>query len=182
MPTHAALFVAALALAGVPALVGQAPPGGAKPGPEHQKLGYFAGRWRSDAEMRPGPTGVGGKVTGTSTCDWFAGGFHLVCRSEGRGPAGDTRAIWIMGYNGEQKRYTYFGVDNSGMGGDIALGELVGDTWKWEGESTMAGQPVKGRYTIKQVSPDSWTWVWEMSVGNGPWGVLGQGTETRIKP
>ena len=45
----------------------------------------------------------------------------------------------------------------------------------------MGGQTVKGRYTIKQVSADSYTWTWEMSMGGGPFAVVATGTDTRVK-
>src|SRR2546422_2495574 len=129
-----------------------------------QKLAYFLGRWSETVDMKPGPMGPGGKMTATSTCEWFSGGFYLVCRSEGKGPTGPQQGLGILGYNTERKHYTYYGIDNSGMGGDPAYGELTGDTWNWEGESLMGGKTVKGHYVIKQVSPDKYTWTWEMSI------------------
>jgi hypothetical protein len=67
------------------------------------------------------------------------------------------------------------------MGADPAYGELSGDTWKWEGESTMGGQKMKGFYTVKQRSPDSYSWTFEMAIGDGPVTVIGEGSETRVK-
>ena len=172
--------LAAVTLLATAALRAQAP-ATPKPGPEHQKLAYFAGHWNEVGVMKPGPMGPGGQVTSTSTCEWFAGGFSIVCRSDGKGPTGETHGLGILGYSTERKRYTYYGVDNSGMGGELSYGDLTGDTWTWEGESLMGGKPVKGHYTIKQVSPDSYTWKWEMSVGGGPWTLMAEGTDTRVK-
>jgi len=45
----------------------------------------------------------------------------------------------------------------------------------------MGGQTVKGRYVVKQLSPDKYTWKWEMSVAGGAWTPVGEGTDTRIK-
>ncbi len=45
----------------------------------------------------------------------------------------------------------------------------------------MGGKTVKGRYVIKQVSPDKYTWTWEMSFGGGAWAQVAEGTDTRIK-
>ena len=173
--------LAAVTLLGIAPLRAQAPAAAPKPGPEHQKLAYFAGRWSEVGDVKPGPMGPGGTMTTTSTCEWFAGGFYLVCRSEGKTPSGETRGLGIIGYSADRKRYTYYGIDNSGMGGDPSYGELTGDTWTWEGESLMGGKPVKGRYTIKQVSPDSYTWKSEISVGGGPWTQMAEGTDTRLK-
>ena len=179
MANRSALLIASFVFLGTSALAAQVPKVTPKPGPEHQNLNYFAGRWRSEGEMKPGPMGPGGKTSGMSSCEWFTGGFHLVCRSEGRGPAGEMRAIWIMGYSDEKKRYTYYGVDNSGMGGEPAMGLLSGDTWTWTGESTMGGQQISGRYTAQRLSPDQWSWKYEVAIGPGPFTVIGQGTETR---
>src|SRR3989454_7285461 len=73
-------LAAALTLFATPVLRAQAPAAAPKPGPEHQKLAYFAGRWSESADIKPGPMGPGGKMTETSTCEWFSGGFYLVCR------------------------------------------------------------------------------------------------------
>ena len=44
-------------------------------------------------------------------------------------------------------------------------------------------QMVKGRYVIKQISPDKYTWTWDMSFGSGggAWTQVAEGTDTRIK-
>ena len=133
------------------------------------------------ASPKPGPMGPGGKMTETSTCEWFSGGFYLVCRSDGRGSSGEIHGLGILGYSSDRKRYTYYGIDNSGTGGDPAYGDVAGDTWTWEGESLMGGQTVKGRYVVKQLSPDKYSWKWEMSVAGGAWTPVGEGTDTRIK-
>lgn len=175
--------LAAVTLLAAASLQAQAPPPpqAPKPGPEHQKLAYFAGRWTTAGDMKPGPMGPGGKMTMTNNCEWFAGGFYLVCRAEGMTPGGEMRSMGILGYNPERKRYTYYGIDNSGMPAEPSYGEVAGDTWTWEGESQMGGQTVKGRYVIKQTSPDSYAWKWEMAMGAGPWTVVGEGTDTRVK-
>ena len=41
----------------VAAQAAQAP----KPGPEHARLGYFVGKWKTEGEAKPGPMGPGGK-------------------------------------------------------------------------------------------------------------------------
>src|SRR5688572_14212452 len=132
MSLRCCAVIATLGLAAAPGARAQAG-GFPKPGPEHQKLAYFIGRWTSDGEMKPGPMGPGGKVTGTGSCEWFTGGFHLVCRSKGRGPMGEMDHMYFLGYDVERKRYTYLGIDNMGSG-EPAYGQLAGDTWSWEGD------------------------------------------------
>ena len=173
--------LAAVTLLVAPALVAQAPAAPPKPGPEVQKLAYFAGRWNEVVDMKPSPMGPGGRMTVSSSCEWFSGGFFLVCRSDGTGPAGATHGLGILGYNTESKRYTYYSIDNSGMSGPVAYGDLAGDTWIWTTEATMNGQQVKSRFTIKQASQDSYTWTWEMAMGSAPSAVMGTGTDTRVR-
>jgi len=167
-------------LASAPALYAQAP-AAPKPGPEHQKLAYFAGRWSETAEMKPGPMGPGGRISGSANCEWFAGGFYIVCHADGASAAGPMHSLGILGYNGDRKKYTYYAIDNSGMNAEPAYATLTGDTWTWEGEAMMGGQQLKSRYTIKQASPDKYTWTWEMSVAGGPWTLAAEGTDTRVK-
>ena len=171
--------LAALVFAGTPLLSSQeaGPP---KPGPEQQKLAYFVGNWTFEGTMQPGPMGPGGKASGSDKCEWFPGGFHLVCRSDGTGPTGEMHGLSLMGYNAEQQAYTWYGIDNSGFG-DGASGQLQGDTWSWQSESMMGGQSVKMRYTVVQRSAEAYSWRMEMSMAGGPWTLAGEGTETRTK-
>ena len=85
------------------------------PGPEHQRLGYFTGKWTSEGEMKESPFGPGGKFTSSDDCQWFEGKFAVVCRTEGKGPMGPMKGLGMMSYSGEEKVYTYYGLDSSGM-------------------------------------------------------------------
>ena len=68
-----------------------------KPGPEVQKLAYTLGTWKTEGEAKAGnPFGPAGKFSGTGTCEWFAGGFHVVCRGESTGPRGKTTDLNIL--------------------------------------------------------------------------------------
>jgi hypothetical protein len=173
--------LAALLVFAAPALCAQAPAGPPPPGPEHKRIEYFAGRWTSVGDFKPGPMGPGGKMEARSVCEWFSGGFYLVCHYDGTMAGAPMKGLGIMGYHSERKRHTYYGIDNFGMPADVAYATPTADTWPWEGESTMGGQPVKGRYTIKVVSPDEYTWRWEMQMGSGPWTLIGEGVDKRVK-
>jgi hypothetical protein len=163
----------ALGLAQAP---GQVP----KPGPEHKKLGYFVGKWVTEGEMKPNPFMPGGKMTSTDTCEWFEGGFAVVCRYDGKGPIGPTKGIGIMGYSTEEKAYTYYGLDNSPMGMvSVPLGTVQGKTWTYNDEAKMGGRMVKSRYTITETSPTSYTFKWEMLGEDGAWKTIADGKATK---
>ncbi len=165
----AILTAAAVWSAAPPVVAAQAAPA-PKPGPEHQRLGFFVGRWKSAGEIKPGPMGPGGKVTGTDVCEWFEGGFAVVCRSEGQGPSGPSKSIGILGYSPEEKAYTYYGIDNSSMGmSSVPKGTVSGKTWTYTDESKMGGQVVKSRVTIVEESPTAYSFRLEMQGPDGKW-------------
>ena len=154
----------------------------AKPGPEHARLAYFVGKWKAEGEVKPGPMGPGGKITTTDDCQWFEGKFSVICRTEGTTPNGPTRSIGILGYSSEEKVYTYYGVDNSGMTmSSVPKGTIQGDTWAYTDESTMGGQKVKSRVTIKEVSPKSYTFRMEFQGPDGKWVPAMESTNTKVQ-
>jgi len=173
--------LAPLTLLLAPALLSAQAPAQPKPGPEHQKLAVFVGRWTETGDMKASPMGPAGKMTSTANCEWFSGGFYLVCRSTGTSPAGPGQSLGILGYNSERKKYTYYGIDNSGMPAEPAYATVSGNVWTFEGEGTAGGQPFKSRYTITVVSPDEYTYKWEMAAGEQPFAVMAEGSAKKAK-
>jgi Protein of unknown function (DUF1579) len=153
-----------------------------KPTAEHQRLEYFIGNWTTEGEMMASEMGPGGKMTSTDKCAWFEGKFHVVCHSEGTSPMGPGKNIGILGYSTEEKVYTYYGVDSSGMAmTTVPRGKLQGDTWIYDDESLMGGQKVRTRVTIKQLSPSEYTFKMETPTPDGKWATLMQSTSTKTK-
>jgi Protein of unknown function (DUF1579) len=153
---------------------GQAP----KPGPELKKLEYFVGTWSSEGEMKPGPLGPGGKFTGTDRIEWMDGGFFLVGHGEGDSSMGHEKGMAFWGYDTENKVYTYHAFNS--MGEAIsATGTPEGDSWTWTNEEKMGGKLMKGRYSIKELSPTSYTFKLEMQPEGGAWGTVMEGKATK---
>jgi hypothetical protein len=171
----AALLVAGMARA-------QEPEGPPKPGPEHKKLGYFVGDWRTQGEMKPGPMGPGGKFTGTDKCEWFEGGFAVVCRSEGKGPGGPMKGLGILSYSPEEKVYTYTGTDSMGMTmTTVPRGTVQGNTWTYNDESMMGGEKTKSRVVIKELSPKEYSFTMELQGKDGKWMPMMESKSTKVK-
>ena len=162
----AGVVVSLMTLQGVAAQEAQA----SKPGPEHERLAFFVGKWNAVGEMKPGPMGPGGKVTTTDDCQWFEGHYSVICRSEGSTPMGPTKSIGILGYSPEEKVYTYYAVDNSGMTmSSVPKGTVKGDTWTYFDQGTMNGQKYKSRVVIKELSPTSYSFTMDMQGPDGKW-------------
>jgi hypothetical protein len=150
------------------------------PGPEHKKLGYFVGKWTTEGEIKASPMGPAGKVASTDDCQWFDGGFAVICRSTGKTPAGPSKSVGIMGYSTEEKVYTYYGVDNSAMAmTNVPRGTVNGDTWTYTDESLMGGQKVKSRVTIKTLSPTAYTFTMEIQGPDGKWAPMMEAKSTK---
>jgi len=177
-------LVVCCAVAILGAVIGQAqtPQASPKPGPEHKRLGYFVGKWTTEGEMKASPMGPAGKITGSDTCEWFEGGFSVVCHSDGKTPMGAMKSIGIMGYSTEEKVYTYYGVDSSPMAmASVAKGTIQGNTWTYNDEGTMGGQKMKMRVTLVEQSPTAYTFKMEMAGADGKWMPLMESTATKAK-
>jgi hypothetical protein len=161
---------------GVSAVVAQQP--AAAPGPEHKRLEYFLGQWDYQGEVKDSPLGPGGKNSGTETCEWFAGGFHLVCRTKGTGPKGASTSQGIMGYDMGRKAYTYHAISNHGDN-IFVRGNVSGKVWTWTDEMTIEGKPVKVRATVTEESATSYSFKLEVSAGGGPMTVVEEGKSTK---
>lgn len=182
MKRSVALIAVAMSVVGFQPAIAQAPPP-LKPGPEHQRLAHFVGTWTSEGEMKPGPMGPGGKITSRETCEWYEGRFAVICRSEGKGPMGLSKGLGILGYSPEEKVYTYYGTESSGMMvmTTVPKGTVQGDTWTFTDESMMGGQKVKSRVTMKEVSPTSYTFLMELQGPDGKWMPVIESKHTKVK-
>jgi uncharacterized protein DUF1579 len=149
-----------------------------KPAPELKKLDYFAGTWIAEGEIRPGAMGPGGKFTGTNHVQWMDGAFFLVTHSEFNGAMGKGSETSYMGYDSNDKMYTYDSFNSLGEA-DHAKGTVEGDTWTWQSETRMASQTIKGRLTIKMLSATSYSFKFEMSSDGATWNTVLEGKDTK---
>lgn len=149
-----------------------------KPGPEQKTLGYFAGKWTSEGELKPGPFGPGGKLSSVDNCEWFAGGFQLVCRGQGSGVMGTMTTLGVIAYNPTEKTYTFYGIDSTGMT-DYSKGKKSGNTWTFTSKSEMNGKAFQSRYSMVEGSPTAYTYKWEMSEDGTKWTTVMEGKSTK---
>ena len=149
-----------------------------KPGPEHEKLGYFAGKWEFEGESKEGPMGPGGVIAYTETCELFEGGFAVVCESEGTNPMGATKTFAIMSYDTEKEAYIYHAVQNN-MPAFSAMGKREAKTWHWTTETKMGSETMYTRVTITETSPTSYTFKVEMSTDKTNWMTAVEGKSTK---
>ena len=172
--------VLALAISGVASADEAKPKEYPYPSRELQKLSSFVGTWHMTGEMMKSPMGPGGKMTATEHCSWYAGNYFLTCHVEGNGPMGKSTGMEIFGYDAQNKVYTYTSFDSLGMQ-EAATGTVEGNQWTWTNELKMAGQMVKSRFLVTQVSPDENTFSWSMSPDGKTWSEVFKATDKREK-
>jgi hypothetical protein len=146
-----------------------------KPGPEHQKLQFFVGRWQLEDE-----DASGGKFNAVSTCEWFEGRFHVICRVEGNGPEGKSRELNVLTYDSGSSEYLWNHIGSLGESAS-ARGRLDGKTWRWHGEPPMKGEQMRYDITWAETSADSYTIKVEASSDKSPSKTVVQGKATRMK-
>lgn len=149
-----------------------------KPAPELKKLDYFAGTWAAKGDVKPGPMGLGGKFTGTNHVQWMNGGFFLVTHSEFNGALGKGTETAYMGYDSNDKMYTYDSFNTLGEA-DHAKGNVDGDTWTWQSETRIGPQTMKGRLTITVISATAYNFKFEMSSDGTTWNTVLEGKDTK---
>ena len=150
-----------------------------KPGPEVKKLGYFVGNWSSEGEMKENPMGIpAGHFSSNDKCEWFTGGYQVVCHTTGKSPMGPMHSLGILSWNANDKEYTYYGIDSMGMA-EGSKGNVSGDTWTYTAEEKMGGKTFKGKYTIMTSAPDSYTFKYETSDDGQKWTTMMEGKSTK---
>ena len=103
----------------------------------------------------------------------------MVIHSNMKMPMGAGTGLAVMGYNADQKKYTYHEFNSMGEA-EAATGTVDGDTWAWTDENMMNGNVVHGRYTMKILSPTSYTFKYEVSQ-DGNWITVMDGKTTKTK-
>ena len=173
-----AVFTLSLSLS----LAAQAPQQAAAPGvtPQHQLMGYFAGDWTAAGTSRISPKTPAAPFSLKEHGEWVTDGYFLETKTSMKSALGTVNSQRVMGYNVQDKVYTY-NVYNSLGEHQVALGHVNANTWTWESEEKLNGLVIKGRYTIVETSPNSYTFRSEVADPKGGWATVMEGTATRVR-
>jgi hypothetical protein len=171
--------VALILICGFTALsLAQAPPEPPKPGPEHKKLEYFVGTWKTESEIKANPYIPAGKSVMTATYTLGPGGFFVESRGEGENYP---TTHGITAYDSHAKLYTTSYASSAGLVGG-GTGTVDGNTWTWMLEDKWVGNAFKGRTTVTVKSASQFTAKYEYLDPNGSYVTLVEGTATKVAP
>lgn len=138
-----------------------------RPGPEHQRLNVFVGRWNTEGQTRAGPLGPAARITAIDTYEWFPGGFFLVHHVDARAGDEEIKVLEVIGYDPSSRTYYARSFDNQGHAGSYVLSVRDGG-WTFKGESERASVVVSKDGNVMTVnwerSDDGTTWLPWMDV------------------
>lgn len=158
------------------ALYAQQPP---PPAPELKKLDMFTGSWIAEGTMSPGPGFPGRKFAINSNAEWMEGNYFVVEHGDfDFGAVGKGKELTIMGYDPDRKVYTYTAFNSLGQA-ETSTGTVDGDTWTWSSDEHFGGMTMKGRFTMKVLSPTSYTMKFELSQDGKDWNTAMEGKATK---
>jgi hypothetical protein len=175
--------IAVLALMLSTFLHAQAPQQPNPPGvlPQHQRMSFFLGDWTASGTSKISPKSPGAPFTLKEHGDWVTDGYFLETKTSMKSDLGTVNSVRVMGYNVEDKAYTY-NVYNSLGEHQVAVGHLNGNTWTWDAAEKLNGVTVKGRYTIVETGPDAFTFKSEVADPKGGWVTVMEGKAQRVPP
>jgi len=163
-------------------VVAQAPQQTSAPGvtPQHQRMGYFVGDWTASGTSKISPKSPGAPFTLKEHSEFVTDGYFLETKTSMKSELGTVNSQRVMGYNVEDKVYTY-NVYNSLGEHQVALGHVNGNTWTWNSEEKLNGLVITGRYTIVETGPDTLTFKSEVADPKGGWVTVMEGKAQRVR-
>lgn len=125
----------------------------------YEPLQAFVGRW----------TAKGREAAFVETCDWYHGGFHIVCHSESRRADGSLgRSMSLIGYSADEKVYTYLGIGSRGRNERLTA-VYGGGIFEFTGTSRKDGKSIASRIRMGPFTAREVPFIVETSTDGGPW-------------
>jgi Protein of unknown function (DUF1579) len=106
-----------------------------QPGPEHQRLEVFIGKWINEGQTIASAAAPSVKILTSDVYEWMPGRFFVLHTAYGRIGNLDVGGTEILGYDAASQQYCSYFFDSQG---NISTQEVTGsgDTWRWSGEQT----------------------------------------------
>jgi hypothetical protein len=138
--------------------------------PEHDKLNFMAGTWKTREVHAPAPWAPqGGTGEGQATFRWTLGNLFLIQEYRSKGSMGMTfEGHGLMTFDANAKRYTSWWFDSMSAGGMQQFGHLEGKDLIFQGECDSPMGTMKMKMVTRPVSATEFTFTMDMDQG-GKW-------------
>jgi hypothetical protein len=177
--SRASIAVCTVLLVMLAAVSVHAQTGPPSPAPELKKVELMAGDWTTEGTVNPGPGMPGGKFSSSAHAEWMEGNFFLVEHSDVDMPGmGKMKELSVLGYDSDRKVYTYSAYNSMGQA-EQSTGTVDGDTWTWLSDEHFDGVTMKGRFTMKVLSPTAYNMKFELSQDGKEWMTAMEGKATK---
>jgi Protein of unknown function (DUF1579) len=139
----------------------------AGPGPEHQRLEVFIGKWINEGETVPAGGASAAKILTSDVYEWVPGRFAVLHTAYGRMGELDVGGVEIIRYDAESSRYTSHFFDSQGH---LTVDELRYDDgkWIWNGArirtTSTFSEDGKVQHSLHEQTDDGVEWRQAMDV------------------
>lgn len=105
-----------------------------RPGPEHERLAAFVGRWKTRGEVRASGDSPALEIAGVDTYEWLPGGFFLLHRVDVRIGGERVEAVEVIGWDAAAGAYFAHSYDSRGNA-DTMRASVEGGVWTFLGKA-----------------------------------------------
>lgn len=139
--------------------------------PEYAPLQGFVGTW----------TTLGREKAFREVCEWYPGGFHVVCHSRSERPDGSTgHGMSILSYV-PGTGYVYSGIGSKGRYETFSGGRWVDGTFVFDSAAVEEGVTVNNRITIGPFTEAGFLFVVTSSRDGVAWEEVGRTNYLRLE-
>jgi hypothetical protein len=148
------------------------------PGPEHERLGAFVGRWSTKGRQHPGPFGPAADFTATESFELLTGGFFLIHRLDGTIGRKPMACCEIVGFDATSQCYSVHSYYSDGSSNAMQAHERNG-TWTLHGDWCASGELLRLRCAIAFPDRDAMSSSYEYSKDGSSWTLFWEALATR---
>ncbi len=130
----------------------------AVPGPEHERLEAFVGRWNTVGEVLAGPGAPAMPIEGVDSYEWLPGGYFLLHRVDVRIGGEPEEALEVIGWDAAGGSYFMHSYDGRGNAGTMRA-SVRGGVWTFRGDAARftggfgdGGRVLSGRWERREGS------------------------------
>lgn len=139
-------------------------------------LAPLVGKWAIEGDIVIDPKGTKAAMKAEQGCDWFAGGYGVVCRTHSiLGELPPIESLGVMLYDTGRKAYVNAAVGSAKDTAGTARIDVKPGSFVFASEFLLEGKLAKDRMTLSNMTAEGGTWKYELSLGGGPYAPAGEG-------